>query len=150
MSKNSIYDIKKIAALYGEEFKKYGYSLTSLMIPKGASDARFKTKFDIGKLDDTRILDVGCGFGHMLDYLKAWDIRAQYTGIDIFPPFIEIAKQRHPGADFRVLNILEQHPKNSGIGYFWLGPSMLHLKKSIGGHTFKRCSNACLIYVPGE
>ena len=49
MSKNSMYDINKVGELYGEEFKKYGYSLNSLMIPKGASDARFKTKFDIGR-----------------------------------------------------------------------------------------------------
>jgi SAM-dependent methyltransferase len=107
MQKKSPYNVKKIAALYGEEFKKYGYNLASIMIPKGASDARFKVKFDIGNLNNTRVLDVGCGFGHMLDYLKAWHIETHYTGIDIFPPFIEIAKQRHPGADFRVLNILE-------------------------------------------
>ena len=107
MSKNSIVDIKKVAELYGDEFKKYGYSLASIMIPKGASDARFKTKFDIGDMENTKVLDVGCGFGHMLDYLNAWNNRAHYTGIDIFPPFIEIAKQRHPGADFRILNILE-------------------------------------------
>ena len=121
MSKKTIYDIQKIAALYGAEFEKYGYSLTSLMIPKGASDARFKTKFDIGKLDNTRILDVGCGFGHMLDYLRAWDINVRYTGIDIFPPFIEIAKQRHPGADFRVLNILDQHPEERWDWVFLVG-----------------------------
>ena len=121
MSKKTIYDIQKIAALYGAEFEKYGYSLTSLMIPKGASDARFKTKFDIGRLDNTRILDVGCGFGHMLDYLRAWDISARYTGIDIFPPFIEIAKQRHPGADFRVLNILDQHPEERWDWVFLVG-----------------------------
>jgi SAM-dependent methyltransferase len=101
------WDVKQIAALYEAEFQKYGYHLASLMIPKGASDARFKVKFEIGDLDQSRILDVGCGFGHMLDHLKAWGIKARYTGIDILPGFIEIARKRHPGADFRVLNILE-------------------------------------------
>ena len=55
------------------------------MIPKGASDARFKTKFDIGDLENTRVLDVGCGFGHMLDYLNAWNIRAQLYWHRYFP-----------------------------------------------------------------
>ena len=95
-----------IANIYDKEFKKYGYSLASLMVPKGAQDARFKAKFDIGILNNTKILDVGCGFGHMLDYLQSWNINAQYTGIDICPAFIELAKQRHPDADFRLLNIL--------------------------------------------
>ena len=104
-----IYDVKRIGNAYQEEFKKYGYSLASIMIPKGASDARFKAKFDIGNLSGCKILDVGCGFGHMLDYLQAWGIPAQYTGVDICPPFIEIAKERHPGADFRLLDILNSH-----------------------------------------
>ena len=99
--------VERIANIYHEEFKKYGYSLNSLMWPKGAQDARFKVKFDIGNLNNTGILDVGCGFGHMLDYLKACTINAQYTGIDICPDFIEIARKRHPDADFRILNILE-------------------------------------------
>ncbi|MCX5799565.1 MAG: class I SAM-dependent methyltransferase [Proteobacteria bacterium] len=106
-SKKFSLNVKIAATLYLNEFKKYGYSLDSLMWPKGAQDARFKSKFDIGVLTNARILDVGCGFGHMLDYLHAWNINAQYTGIDICPDFIEIAKQRHPSADFRVLNILD-------------------------------------------
>jgi SAM-dependent methyltransferase len=114
MNKKSPYNVKKIADLYGAEFKRYGYNLASLMIPKGASDARVKAKFDIGNLENTKILDVGCGFGHMLDYLNAWNIKAQYTGIDIFTPFVEIARQRHPEADFRTLNILEEK-----IGETW-------------------------------
>lgn len=99
--------VERITNIYHEEFKKYGYSLNSLMWPKGAQDARFKVKFDIGNLNNTRILDVGCGFGHMLDYLKAWAINAQYTGMDICPDFIEVARKRHPDADFRILNILD-------------------------------------------
>jgi SAM-dependent methyltransferase len=121
MEKKSSYEVTGIAKLYGEEFQKYGYSLASIMIPKGASDARFKAKFDIGILDNTRVLDVGCGFGHMLDYLNAWNIKAHYTGIDIFPPFIEIAKQRHPKADFRLMNILEDAPDETWDWVFLVG-----------------------------
>jgi SAM-dependent methyltransferase len=99
--------INNVRTFYRDLYKKYGYSLAAVTIPKGAQDARFMAKFEIGDLHGTRILDVGCGFGHMLDYIETWGINAQYTGIDICPEFLEVAKQRHPGADFRLLNILE-------------------------------------------
>ena len=97
---------KAMTEYYRDLYKKHGYCLDTLGTPKGGEDARFKSKFDIGILDNTKILDVGCGFGHMLDYLKAWGIKSHYTGIDICPEMIETAKKRHPEADFRLLNIL--------------------------------------------
>ncbi len=99
--------VQKVAQVFQDEFNKYGYSRESVMYPKGGQAPHFHVKFEIGDLQDTRILDVGCGFGHMLDYLQALGIRAQYTGIDICPEFIDTARQRHPGADFRLLNILD-------------------------------------------
>jgi SAM-dependent methyltransferase len=124
-----IYDTERIGNAYHEEFKKYGYSLASIMIPKGASDARFKAKFDIGDLAGCKILDVGCGFGHMLDYLHAWGITAQYTGVDICPPFIEIAKKRHPEADFRLLDILNSNIKEKWDWVFLVGAFNVAPKK---------------------
>jgi len=106
--------VDQVASVFQKEFRKYGYGLDALMWNKGTQDAHFKVKFDIGTLTGSKILDVGCGFGHMLDYLQAWNINASYTGIDICPEFIDIARQRHPGADFRLLNILE-----ADIGEVW-------------------------------
>lgn len=97
----------KIADLYSTYYRMHGDSLASLGYPKGAQDARFRAMFQIGQLQNASILDVGCGFGHMLDYLRSWNINARYTGIDITPPMIDIARRKHPDADFRLLNILE-------------------------------------------
>lgn len=51
------------------------------------------------------LLDVGCGLGHLLDYLKeSGHSPSSYLGIDIVPEFIELAKKRHVSfhnADFR-------------------------------------------------
>jgi SAM-dependent methyltransferase len=105
--KETLNTVESIAALYSDSFMKHGVSLAALNIPKGAQDARFKAMFEIGSLDNTRILDVGCGFGHMLDFLRSWNINAQYTGIDICPPMIDTARHLHPEGDFRLLNILE-------------------------------------------
>ena len=72
----SLAQTKAIIEYYRDLYKKHGYTLDTLVTPKGGQDARFKSKFDIGDLENTKILDVGCGFGHMLDYLKAWGIKA--------------------------------------------------------------------------
>lgn len=54
-----------------------------------------------------RILDVGCGYGGLLDHMLAHGISADYTGIDICAPMIETAKAKHPEADFRHCDIFE-------------------------------------------
>ena len=48
----------------------------------------------------TRILDVGCGAGRFSRI--AADRGATVCGLDATPPFVEIARQRVPGGDFRV------------------------------------------------
>ena len=80
-----------------------------------------KSNLKLVILNNTRILDVGCGFGHMLDYLQAWNIDAQYTGVDICPEFIDVARQRHPKADFRLLNILETDIEETWDWVFLVG-----------------------------
>jgi SAM-dependent methyltransferase len=112
---------QRVAEFYSELYKKHGYSLETLTAPKGGQDARFKAKFEIGNLHNTKILDVGCGFGNMLDYLQAWNINTQYTGIDICSELLETAKKRHPGADFRLLNILEEDVQERWDWVFLVG-----------------------------
>jgi SAM-dependent methyltransferase len=48
------------------------------------------------------LLDVGCGFGQLLDDAKASDIPLVYTGIDVVPEMIEAGQRRHDDALFRV------------------------------------------------
>jgi len=45
-------------------------------------------------------LDVGCGEGRFCRMLKAAGVRA--TGIDPTAPFVELARQRDPGGDYRL------------------------------------------------
>ncbi len=56
-----------------------------------------------------RLLDLGCGTGHLLEHLKrsGRDARVAYTGIDLSDRFIQLAKDKHPEADFRVVDILQ-------------------------------------------
>jgi SAM-dependent methyltransferase len=61
----------------------------------------YKSVFDrVGVSRGTRLLDVGCGAG-LAAQLTA-ELGAQVSGIDAAPAFIEIARERLPGGDFRV------------------------------------------------
>jgi SAM-dependent methyltransferase len=54
--------------------------------------------------EGTKVLDVGCGYGRVASW---WD---NYVGIDFVPEFIEEARKRNPGKDFRVLDLKEPLP----------------------------------------
>lgn len=51
------------------------------------------------------ILDVGCGFGHLVDYLITNQFKGTYKGIDIVAEMIIHAKQRHPSFHFEINDV---------------------------------------------
>lgn len=59
----------------------------------------------------TRVLEVGCGLGDLLAYLRAHGCRC--VGVDISPRSVEIAKARHSGLDVRVADV-ERDPLPEG------------------------------------
>lgn len=67
---------------------------------------RFKVLCEIA--DDifrSSILDVGCGLGHLVDYLKSNHFTGIYKGIDIVDQMIVLASKRHPTFDFETNDI---------------------------------------------
>jgi len=52
--------------------------------------------------DQTRLLDVGCGSGDLLDYLGDRLGKISYTGIDAAERAISIARQRFPSCRFEI------------------------------------------------
>lgn len=57
------------------------------------------------------LLDFGCGKGDFYGFLKKKGIKCDYTGIDINPSLIELAKKNHPEANFYIKDI-EEEPLN--------------------------------------
>ncbi|MBB2949082.1 SAM-dependent methyltransferase [Actinoplanes lutulentus] len=47
-----------------------------------------------------RVLDLGCGPGHLTGYLH--ERGADVSGVDLVPEFVEHARATHPGIDFRL------------------------------------------------
>jgi trans-aconitate methyltransferase len=68
---------------------------------------RFQILLQVGNLNNATILDVGCGMGDFFPLLRQHFNNFIYTGIDIVPDFIDIAKERFPEATFLKTNILD-------------------------------------------
>ena len=54
-----------------------------------------------------RVLDFGCGVGDFLGFLCDEKIDVQYTGMDIVPEMIDIAKKKYPEASFLCGDIMD-------------------------------------------
>lgn len=61
---------------------------------------RFAVLLDDVDLVGRRLLDVGCGLGHLADWLAEQGISVAYTGLDITPELLTQAATRHPGHRF--------------------------------------------------
>ncbi|MDU9048383.1 MAG: methyltransferase [Candidatus Electrothrix sp. Rat3] len=65
-----------------------------------SQEQRFKYLTQIGSLEGMRVLDFGCGTGHLATYLKSQEINVTYTGIDIVDEFFPVCRAKHPGHRF--------------------------------------------------
>jgi SAM-dependent methyltransferase len=70
---------------------------------------RFEALASVGPLANSKILDVGCGLGGFLGYLKEQKTPVNYTGVDLFANVIREAKQLHPQVKFEA-RVLTANP----------------------------------------
>lgn len=66
---------------------------------------RFEILCQIADLRGRKVLDLGCGFGDLLGFLKSKNIFVKYSGIDIVEEFILKAKATYKDGDFLLGNI---------------------------------------------
>lgn len=98
-----IKQIEKVNNYYNELLEKHGQTPGSLGCPKGRQNTRFK---NIDKIffPGCTILDYGCGFSDLYNYLNL-NFSGQeftYTGCDIVPNFLKISKELYP--DIRLID----------------------------------------------
>jgi SAM-dependent methyltransferase len=74
----------------------------------GESQAlRFNVLCAVGPLENTSVLDVGCGLGDLYGYLRSTGVNVQYTGYDITPALLEAARARFPKGRFIERNVVD-------------------------------------------
>jgi hypothetical protein len=67
---------------------------------------RFEVLCGICDLGDKTLCEIGCGVGHLYDWLRERRLDVEYCGIDLSEQMIEVACQRHPSVHFERRDIL--------------------------------------------
>jgi len=94
--------IEKIKDYYNGKFVEYGASVKGVdWKDEVGQSLRFKYIFEFIKFqeevrNEISILDLGCGYGGLLDFILQNKIACKYCGIDLVPDMIKTAKSRHP------------------------------------------------------
>ncbi len=99
---------QKIISFYDEHIDTHGYGPRAVgWGDKHSQEARFEALCKVGDLNGCLVLDVGCGLGDLWDHLLKRYQKAQYTGIDINPRYIERAREKYPDVHFKVADFGE-------------------------------------------
>ena len=99
-----------IINFYNYHLKKYGKDDIRAMgwHDEDEYSVRFEIATAIADLNNSSILDVGCGFGGLYKFLISNQIKAAYLGIDIVPKMIEIAREKNPTGKFKVADLFTE------------------------------------------
>ena len=65
-------------------------------------------------------MNTDCGFGDFYNFIIDNNIQLKnYTGVDIFPEFIQAAKKKYPNGNFAVRNIYDEQFNESEFDYIF-------------------------------
>lgn len=95
-------DLTRVKTYYDETFKDWGHSVDALSWEdKKKQWLRFQVLSTVIPDEPCSLLDVGCGFGDLQQFLTEQKFsQVTYTGIDVMKPFIDIARKRFPNGNF--------------------------------------------------
>jgi SAM-dependent methyltransferase len=92
---------------YERRLGRFGYSPKALgWDTRERQEARFSVLAAYAlHIPESRVLDVGCGFADLYGFLQRHGWHGAYTGTDIVPGLLDVARQRHPGLDLREMDV---------------------------------------------
>jgi ubiquinone/menaquinone biosynthesis C-methylase UbiE len=106
-------ELEQIVSLYDERVKRLGYDAKSVgWKSKDQQELRFRILTQNVELANQSIIDIGCGFGDLYDFLcTSGSVPLQYTGIDISNEVLKIARERYtniPHVEFLNLQLMSK------------------------------------------
>ena len=97
-----------LKSYYQSLYKEYGDSHKSVQhVSKESQNVRFAIFLDMIS-SSSRVIDLGCGLGDMLLYLRKNGFTGEYLGYDFVPEFIDVASAKFSSdakAQFEVFDI---------------------------------------------
>ncbi len=98
---------EQLLSFYNFHLKKFGDRPEALRWTPQGQLKRYHTLVDIApaaELNNSTVLDYGCGTGDFYKFLKRRGINVKYSGVDINESFINLAKNKYPECIFRVMS----------------------------------------------
>ena len=87
----------KIADYYNKVFNKHGETPEGLAWDNQINlNKRYEVMFDIIKHYNSTILDFGCGYGGLYEWILNNKKSVEYTGLDINKEVLKIAEEKYP------------------------------------------------------
>jgi len=121
--------------IYNDSLMKYGYNAKALGWINGRQKVRFSALTKIGNLQNSKILDVGCGFGDLYNFLKRKKIVFSYSGLDLNENFLQFAVKhiKNKNAKFSLFDLRED---NIAGQYDWVISSGVFNHKKTTDYKF--------------
>lgn len=92
---------------YERQLRRHGPTARGMDWKDEASqDLRFAVLCDVCELEGRSVAEIGCGAGHLADFLQRRGIEATYFGCDLSEAMVSAARLRHPELRFECLDIL--------------------------------------------
>ncbi len=90
-------DTAGVFRFHKELLKEYGTEGSGALgwVSDAAQQARFKVFVDLADLNNHSVMDVGCGFGDLRNFLSQYYPHLHYFGVEQIPAFVEVAAKRH-------------------------------------------------------
>jgi SAM-dependent methyltransferase len=104
------------ARWYEDKVRRFGYDHRGLGFrSRSSQERRFEALLALGPFQGHTLLDIGCGFGDLLQFLLERGIHPIYTGLDICEPMITRCRERFASAtaQFAVGDVLDHAPRES-------------------------------------
>lgn len=99
----------QIRIRYQKGFNKYGFGPRALgWKTQQAAEVRYINLIRGINFEGREVLDVGCGFGGVIPFIEAETKNFNYTGVDLVPEFIKIAKEKNPDFRFQVMDYFKR------------------------------------------
>jgi SAM-dependent methyltransferase len=103
------YGKRELLDFYGRHLRDHGDAPQAVRWTERGQRLRYEAFLALcGDLAGKTLLDFGCGKGDFHGFLRGRGIACAYTGVDVHPGLIALAKAKHPEGNFLVRDIEEE------------------------------------------
>jgi len=102
------YGKRELLDFFGRHLRHHGDSPQAVRWTARGQQRRYEAFLAVcGDLSGKSVLDFGCGKGDLYGFLRARGVECAYTGVDIHPDLIALARVKHQEAEFIATDIEE-------------------------------------------